>query len=625
MNAISTGSSRPDPTPPHAAPPDAQQRLRRELARERARLERKHGLSGTGPVVHYTRPVERPFLRHQRDRTTILFGGLTATHEALVEGLMAGLGYHVQALPAPDLACLQIGKEYGNNGQCNPSYFTVGSLLEHLRRLRDQQGMTPDQIRRRYVYLTAGACGPCRFGMYEAEFRLALRNAGFDGFRVVLFQQKDGLHQSDAEAGLCLDQEFFLGLMNALVLADWLHATAYRTRPYECHPGDTARVVEACVGDLRDVLRRKPSLPLRDAGLGRLVQLCPGLDRAATYVRRYLDQLLSDHYVNAMRRVADRLDRIPCDPLRVKPVVKITGEFWAQTTEGDGNFHMHRFLEQEGAEVLPEPVITWVDYLLYQNRQGLREACDPGRSPRARDPWRRRWVAAWRRMATSPIRSLRTWAASWLLRRECERLRRPVRHAVPRPPDQTELEHLAHPFYDSRLRGGEGHLEVGKSIYYTLHRRCHMVLSLKPFGCMPSTQSDGVQAAVVSRYPDILFLPVETSGEGQIHAYSRVQMALGDARQAARQEFETALRQTGYALSQIERYIDQHPALGRPLAPVPHLPGVVGRAANLVWHVARSMHAEGVRPRRATIVCSAPHTPCAACAAGHLVRSGDAS
>jgi len=39
------------------------------------------------------------------------------------------------------------------------------------------------------VFFTAGACGPCRFGMYEAEYRLALRNAGFDGFRVLLFQQ----------------------------------------------------------------------------------------------------------------------------------------------------------------------------------------------------------------------------------------------------------------------------------------------------------------------------------------------------------------------------------------------------------------------------------------------------
>jgi predicted nucleotide-binding protein (sugar kinase/HSP70/actin superfamily) len=40
----------------------------------------------------------------------------------------------------------------------------------------------------------------------------------------------------------------------------------------------------------------------------------------------------------------------------VKPVINITGEFWAQTTEGDGNFNMFAFMEKEGAQVLVEPI-----------------------------------------------------------------------------------------------------------------------------------------------------------------------------------------------------------------------------------------------------------------------------
>jgi len=52
--------------------------------------------------------------------------------------------------------------------------------------------------------------------------------------------------------------------------------------------------------------------------------------------------------------------------MRVKPIVKITGEFWAQITEGDGNFHMFEFLEREGAQVLVEPIATWVAYMLHQ-------------------------------------------------------------------------------------------------------------------------------------------------------------------------------------------------------------------------------------------------------------------
>ena len=96
-------------------------------------------------------------------------------------------------------------------------------------------------------------------------------------------------------------------------------------------------------------------------------------------------------------------------------------------------------------------------------------------------------------------------------------------HLVP----QTELAEMAHPFYNQFARGGEGHLEVGKNVYYTVHHLCHMVLALKPFGCMPSSQSDGVQSAVINKFKDMIFLPIETSGEGEVNAHSRVQMALG--------------------------------------------------------------------------------------------------
>lgn len=35
---------------------------------------------------------------------------------------------------------------------------------------------------------------------------------------------------------------------------------------------------------------------------------------------------------------------------QAKPKTSVLGEFWAMTTEGDGNYHLQRFLEKEGAE-----------------------------------------------------------------------------------------------------------------------------------------------------------------------------------------------------------------------------------------------------------------------------------
>src|SRR5882762_1083054 len=71
-------------------------------------------------------------------------------------------------------------------------------------------------------------------------------------------------------------------------------------------------------------------------------------------------------YLQALEACRARINEVELDRTKVKPVVKITGEFWASITEGDGNFDMFRFLEREGAQVIVEPVATWVAYLLCQ-------------------------------------------------------------------------------------------------------------------------------------------------------------------------------------------------------------------------------------------------------------------
>jgi hypothetical protein len=159
--------------------------------------------------------------------------------------------------------------------------------------------------------------------------------------------------------------------------------------------------------------------------------------------------------------------------------------------------------------------------------------------------------------------------------------------------DQYELQRLGHPYYNSRSGGGEGHLEVAKNIYYSNKDLCHMVLSLKPFGCMPSTQSDGAQAAVVSHFRDMIFLPVETSGEGEINAHSRVQMALGEAKAKAKREFQEALDKAALTLVECRAYVEAHPELKRPMYRVPPTKGVIGTAANFALHIAARMKTEG--------------------------------
>ena len=560
--------------------------IRQRLEEERRRLEKEAGIEKR-ETEHFHRPIENPFTKSQRDRTTILFGGLTWKHEKLIHGALESLGYRCEALPVPNKKAFQLGKEYGNNGQCNPTYFTVGNLVEYVQNL-EEKGLSKQEIIDRYVFFTAGACGPCRFGMYEAEYRLALRNSGFDGFRVLLFQQSGGLNQAEAEAGLEMNLDFFLAILNAMNIGDIINDVAYQIRPYEVNAGETDRVLDECMDLLHDVMRRKqPWTPE-----GKLASLLSkaSFNGTAEYVGKFLNQLYGDDYTAALREVRDRFNGIRVDRTRVKPTVKITGEFWAQTTEGDGNFNMFTFLEHEGAQVMVEPIGTWIMYMIHQAKQQTRDERGLELIEQGVSPWNLKKTLGSHWNAQQKLAKLT--AAEVVFKREYHRLIDALGGIAHHLTDQYELQRLGHPFYNSRAAGGEGHLEVAKNIYYSNKDLCHMVLSLKPFGCMPSTQSDGAQSAVVSTYKDMIFIPVETSGEGDVNAHSRVQMALGEAKVRAKNEMKRVLDETGTTLEEVRAFVEDHPEMQQPMYKYGHRKGVIGVAANFVRHAAERMKAE---------------------------------
>ncbi len=531
---------------------------------------------------------ENPSTFNQRGHTTILFGGLTWKHEVLLKGALECLGYRCENLPTPNLKAFQIGKEYGNNGQCNPAYFTVGNLIQYLRSLVEQ-GLSKREIIGNYVFLTAGSCGPCRFGMYEAEYRLALRNSGFGEFRVLLFQQSGCFDQTESKTGLEMNIDFFLSILNALIIADVVNEFAHQLRPYEISKGETDRILDETVHYLHGIISGKKHFKINEEMTNWLRYI--RMDGVGEYILKFLAQLFGQEYTRALRHVSERFNSIEIDRFQVRPVVKITGEFWAQTVEGDGNFNMFRFLEKEGAEVLVNPVADWISYLIHKAKQAIHDRKGlGGKDESAPGRWElKKWLAYNIRFRKKEATLV---LAESVFRREYNRLIKALGGTCNSLADQDELERLAHPFFNSRSSGGEGHLEVAKNIYYTAKKLAHMVLSLKPFGCMPSTQSDGAQAAVVSAYRDMIFLPIETSGEGEINAHSRVQMALGEARSKAKNEFNTILKQTGFTLNELKTHVEKHPEMKKPLYHVPHYRGIIGRGACFVKHVAEKIRTE---------------------------------
>ncbi len=542
-------------------------------------------LSSIRKTNQYRRPGERPFTAEEREKVTILIGGLTQKHEEFIRAVFQGSGYRCEMLPLPDQEAFLLGKEFGNNGQCSPAYFTAGALIQYLRNL-EAKGMSRKDIVDNYLYFTAGSCGPCRFGMYAAEYRLALQNAGYDGFRVLRFSQDDGVRQRIEAPGLKYTIDFGMGMLKAVFLGDVLNDLTHNIRAFEVNPGETNRVMEECVRDLCNHLRDYKAPHLVDSvpkWVAASLQKRDVLRGILSFLFKMRRHLRGREFQEALERCRKRIDAIAVDRTRLKPVVKIIGEFWAQTTESGGNYWMFDFLEREGAQVQPEAIGTWIGYLLAMAKMQLypRRGMDSQCVEPARWDVRKRLR---NELAFQQRRAMLTFG-EYLYTRLYNQVIAALGDTAHKLVPQKKLAELANPFYHPLARGGEGYLEVGKNIYYQSNKLCHMVLSLKPFGCLPSSQSDGVQSAVVSRYKDMIYLPIETSGEGEINAQNRVQMALGEAKTKAKMELQQVLARTGKRLEDIRAFASRHADLRRPLYRIPQHPGIAGVAANFVLHV----------------------------------------
>lgn len=518
---------------------DLEAELRSFEEAERKRL----GLDG--PVEHWVEEmVGVGFKKSERAKITILVGGLTVAQDYFVEGALKGIGYNVQMLDAPTNEAFQAGKEFGNRGQCNPTYFTVGNLVQYLITLRDKHGMSSKEVVDKFVFLTAGACGPCRFGMYVTEYRKALRDAGFDGFRVMLFQQTGGLKQATGDdVGLDLNPVFFWQIVKALVAGDALNALGYRLRPYEKEKGATDRALDRAKKTLYDALEHKKNVLWT-------------LNKCRSYFKE-----------------------VEVDKTLAKPKVSIIGEFWAMTTEGDGNYQLQRFLEQEGAECDIQLLSAWLLYSLWEVRNDAKERADLREMDTAKYGLGGSGsLAVFEKLAISR-------GGDFVVRALFQTFAHALGLYGYKLPDMDAIAKISHEYYNNDLRGGEGHMEVGKLILNVVHQKAHMTLSVKPFGCMPSAGvSDGVQTAITEKFPGTIFCPVETSGDGRVNFYSRVQMYLFKAKQAAIAEYDRALEEHGVTKEQVEAFLAKNRRFRSSLFKAPHV--YAGSSADIVATVA---------------------------------------
>ncbi|VAW68722.1 Activator of (R)-2-hydroxyglutaryl-CoA dehydratase [hydrothermal vent metagenome] len=482
-------------------------------------------------------PTKKEFKKHEKNTTTILFGGLSNMHDQLMEAGIKSLGYKAKALNCPDRKALQTGKEFGNRGQCNPTYFTVGNLVKHLIHLRDEKNINTQDIINNYVFVTASGCGPCRFGMYNTEYRKALRDAGFENFRTLTFEQDSPENDTGENDGLELNLKFYLRIIRVVILADVVNLMGYRIRPYEITPGDTDIAMDKCRLILQDTISKKKNLR------------------------------------KALKKCRALFDEIKTSKLQIKAKVAIIGEFWAMTTEGDGNYKLQRFLESEGAECDIQPITNWILYMIWLARFDSKKASQLEKSTLNQTG---------NNAGNQHFLRFLLKIGDLFMKKTFYRYAKHIGLTHYTLSDMDKIASLANKHYHNELTGGEGHMEVGKLIYNFSAKKSHLVISVKPFGCMPSSGvSDGVQSLVTKQYPGINFLPIETSGDGAVNVYSRIQMALFKARQLAQKEYEQALSDKNISLDTLKEKINTDKKMRHATSYAPHT--VAGSMANIIY------------------------------------------
>ena len=122
-----------------------------------------------------------------------------------------------------------------------------------------------------------------------------------------------------------------------LNLGDVINDMVYRIRPYEVAPGATDQAIEEVVDQLANFWRtgsdtrswRAPQNGFPDLSAEQKTQ---GFLNTRARHRPPLQQGIRKPDALGARAS----ESVEVDRTRVKPIVKITGEFWAQLTEGDG-------------------------------------------------------------------------------------------------------------------------------------------------------------------------------------------------------------------------------------------------------------------------------------------------
>jgi predicted CoA-substrate-specific enzyme activase len=252
--------------------------------------------------------------------TTLWIPAMHEAGSALVAASLRHNGIPAQPLPPETDEAFVRGRGSTRGGECLPCPATLGSFLDTVKKAGGGRG--------KHALLMPTASGPCRFGQYCTQNRLALDDEGWDPVRIVSWTS------SNNYAGLPHAARRYM--WTGLLLGDLLFKLRCRVLPYEVNEGET----EALFERWRDRL---------------VVAMEQGL-KLETEVKAAHDAFA------AIPRHAGR-----------KPLVGVVGEIYVRSNRFT-NQDVVRTIEAAGGEAWLAPISEWILYIGYLDTHGLGNA-----------------------------------------------------------------------------------------------------------------------------------------------------------------------------------------------------------------------------------------------------------
>ena len=300
-------------------------------AEEDARAELKTAaINHFGTIQHSPAPPEQLLPRSgSSERLLLPYMGPASE---VVGAVFRGLGLNVEALPAPGVETLRVGRRYTSGKECLPMPLTLGSLIQRLECAKDDE---------RFVYLMASTDGPCRFGVYNLLNATVLERLGWRD-RVRIWSPKDtGYFDGMPEGTEIL-------VFTGVLASDLLLQAKLDTRPLEREPG----AAEQCyLHWRRRLVHSMETMARNDLSLGSVLQQV--LTGRLFGIRTLLDRAGAEFA--ALRKPAKL------------PVVTLAGEIYVRAVEFS-NDHLIEKLEARGMSVHLSPMTEWLNYCSYMRR-----------------------------------------------------------------------------------------------------------------------------------------------------------------------------------------------------------------------------------------------------------------